>query len=298
VPPANAQDLAALAAEQDGVFSRAQARQAGFSFDRIGRRIASGEWVELYGGQSLRSAHTILDARGRDRAALIATGARSMLGGPSAARWWSIEVPWPRPFILVPSTSRRERAGITIRRGPIDDHDIVLRDGLLLTSRPCTLVDCLRVVPFRMGVALLDRALQQNWLTFDDLVHRTQQLVARPGVATLVRHIRVAGPGTRSEGERKLASLLRRAGLVGWLANFPLDGVGVLDFAFAGQRVAIEIDGRAWHSSGNRFQSDRSRQNRLVLLGWTVLRFTWDDLVHRPDDVIRQVRQALRDTAT
>jgi very-short-patch-repair endonuclease len=70
--------------------------------------------------------------------------------------------------------------------------------------------------------------------------------------------------------------------------------VGVLDFAFVAQRIAIEIDGRAWHSTGERFQSDRSRQNRLVLMGWTVLRFTWDDLVRRPDAVIEQVPSALR----
>jgi very-short-patch-repair endonuclease len=141
---------------------------------------------------------------------------------------------------------------------------------------------------------LLDRALQQRWLTFDDLVWRTQRLVGRPGVAKLVRHIRVARPETRSEAERALARLLRAAGLTGWVANFALEGVGILDFAFVAQRLAIEVDGRAWHSAGERFQSDRSRQNRLVLLGWTVLRFTWDDLVRRPDAVIEQVRTALR----
>ena len=174
-------NLAALAAEQDGVFSRAQARKAGFSYDRISRRIRSGEWVELYGGRALCSAHTILDARGLDRAALLATGARSMLGGPSAARWWAIDVPWPQPFLLVPETSRREPAGITVRRGRVDDADIVLRQGLLLTSRPCTIVDCLRVVPHRTGVDLLDRALLRRWLTFDELVVRTQGLVGRRG---------------------------------------------------------------------------------------------------------------------
>jgi very-short-patch-repair endonuclease len=286
-------DLIATAAEQDGVFSRTQARQAGFSYGRIQRRIERGEWVALYGGRALRSAHTILDDRGQDRAALLATGDRSMLGGPSAARWWAMDVPWPEPFILVPSTSRREPVGITIRRGPVDDADIVLRDGVLLTSRPCTIVDCLRVMPFRTGVDLVDRALQRRWLTFDDLVGRTQQLTGQPGVKTLVRHIRLARPGTRSEAERTMARLFRRAGLTGWKANFGLDGVGVLDFAFIRQRVAIEIDGRAWHSAGDRFQSDRNRQNRLILLGWTVLRFTWEDLVHRPDDVVREVRLAL-----
>jgi Uncharacterized protein conserved in bacteria len=289
--------LAALAAEQDGVFSRAQARRAGFSYYRIGHRVASGDWIELYGGRALRSAHTILDAHGLDRAALFATGARSMLGGPSAARWWTIDVPWPQPFILVPLSSRREPVGITVRRAQVDDADVGLRDGLLLTSRASTIVDCLRVVSHRTGVALLDRALQQRWLTFDDLVVRTQGLVGRPGAAKLVRHIRVAQPGTRSEAERTMARLLRRAGLTGWQANVALDGVGVLDFAFFAQRLAIEIDGRAWHSAGDRFQSDRSRQNKLVLLGWTVLRFTWDDLMHRPDEVIRQVRAALEAAA-
>lgn len=293
----DAAGLAALATAQDGVFSRAQAREAGFSYDRIHRRIDRGEWVELYGGRALRSPHTVLDAHGLDRAALFSTGARSMLGGPSAARWWTIDVPWPRPFILVPETSRREPAGITIRRGPVDDADVVLRDGLLLTSRPCTVVDCMRVVPHRTGVDLLDRALQQRWLTFEDLVQRTQQLVGRPGATKLVRHIRVAQSGNRSEAERTMSRLLRKARLTGWQANVALAGVGVLDFAFFAQRVAIEIDGRAWHSAGERFQSDRSRQNRLVLQGWTVLRFTWEDLVKRPDEVIRQVRIALRAAA-
>jgi very-short-patch-repair endonuclease len=248
----------------------------------------------VYGGRALRSAHAILDGRGLDRAALLATGARSMLGGPSAARWWNIDVPWPEPFVLVPSTSRREPAGISVRRGIVADVDVMFRDGLLLTSRPCTIVDCLRVVPIHVGVTLLDRALQQKWLTFDDLVWRTQQLAGRPGVAKLVRHIRVAQPGTRSEGERTMARLLRQAGLTGWRANLSVEGVGIVDFAFVEQHIAIEIDGRAWHSAGDRFQSDRNRQNRLVLLGWTVLRFTWADLVERPSAVIREVRHALK----
>jgi very-short-patch-repair endonuclease len=286
--------LASLAAEQDGVFSRGQARNAGFSYGRIQRRIESGEWVRLYGGRALRSAHTILDAHGLDRAALLATGAQSMLGGPSAARWWTIDVPWPEPFILMPRSSRREPAGITVRRAPVDDVDVVLRDGVLLTSRPCTIVDCLRVVPFRTGVELLDRALQQRWLSFDDLVLRTQRLIGRPGGLTLARHVRIARPGTRSEAERNMARLLKRAGLTGWQANYRLDGVGVLDFAFVAQRVAIEIDGRAWHTASDRFQNDRSRQNRLVLRGWTVLRFTWADLIERPDEVIRQVCLAVQ----
>jgi very-short-patch-repair endonuclease len=204
-----------------------------------------------------------------------------------------MDVPWPEPFVIVPVTSRREPTGIRVLREPPDDDDIVLRDGIMLTSRPRTIVGCLRVLPMHTGVDLLDRALQQRWITFDDLVCRTQKLTGSQGVPKLVAHIRTARPGTRSESERIMAVLLRRAGIAGWQANVSFADVGVLDFAFVAQRVAIEIDGRAWHSAGDRFQADRRRQNRLVLLGWTVLRFTWEDLTQRPGQVLAHVKTAL-----
>jgi len=53
------------------------------------------------------------------------------------------------------------------------------------------------------------------------------------------------------------------------------------------------VDGWAWHSTADRFRADRRRQNALILAGWTVLRFTWDDLVHRPDAVLAQICAAL-----
>ena len=58
-----------------------------------------------------------------------------------------------------------------------------------------------------------------------------------------------------------------------------------IDVAFREQRIAIEVDGFAYHSDRARFQRDRSRQNLLVGLGWTVLRFTWDD--RNPADRMR-----------
>ncbi len=66
-----------------------------------------------------------------------------------------------------------------------------------------------------------------------------------------------------------------------------------LDLAFPDVLLAIEIDGWAWHSDPERFQRDRRRQNLLVATGWTVLRFTWADLVERPDQVLATVVQTL-----
>lgn len=85
------------------------------------------------------------------------------------------------------------------------------------------------------------------------------------------------------------------------MANHPLklsDGEQVfvyyLDICFRGSRVAIEIDGRLHHSSSPAFESDRCRQNDVVIAGWRVLRFTWDMLINRPDYVIRCIRAILR----
>jgi very-short-patch-repair endonuclease len=56
--------------------------------------------------------------------------------------------------------------------------------------------------------------------------------------------------------------------------------------------VAIEYDGDH-HRGRDRFRRDVARLNRLRLLGWTVLRFTADDVLRRPEHVVAQVRAIL-----
>ena len=51
---------------------------------------------------------------------------------------------------------------------------------------------------------------------------------------------------------------------------------------FADARLVLEVDGRTHHSNGDRFKWDRTRQNLLVLAGYTVLQFTWWDITGRP----------------
>jgi very-short-patch-repair endonuclease len=42
-----------------------------------------------------------------------------------------------------------------------------------------------------------------------------------------------------------------------------------------------------FHIDPASFQRDREKQNRVQLLGWTVYRFTWRQLVDQPEAVIR-----------
>lgn len=67
-----------------------------------------------------------------------------------------------------------------------------------------------------------------------------------------------------------------------------------LDFAWAAQRVFVEIDGAAFHSSPIQIANDGNRQNLLVQAGWTPLRFTYADLTERPTFCADIVQATLR----
>ena len=89
-----------------------------------------------------------------------------------------------------------------------------------------------------------------------------------------------------------MIQLLRDAQITGWYANYPVGGYKV-DVGFPAPKVALEADGWAFHSDHDDFRNDRVRQNRIALLGWQVLRFTWFDLVEQPQQVTRQIRYAI-----
>ncbi|MGH2684207.1 MAG: endonuclease domain-containing protein [Actinomycetota bacterium] len=69
--------------------------------------------------------------------------------------------------------------------------------------------------------------------------------------------------------------------------------MGRLDFAYPPSRIGIEADGYRWHGGRERWVRDVRRENRLKLLGWTLLRFTWEDVRDRPELLASQVRAAL-----
>ncbi|MGZ4490791.1 MAG: endonuclease domain-containing protein [Nocardioidaceae bacterium] len=51
------------------------------------------------------------------------------------------------------------------------------------------------------------------------------------------------------------------------------------------RRIALEADSFSWHGSRGALRRDCRRYNALVLLGWWVLRFTWEDVMHDPEYV-------------
>jgi very-short-patch-repair endonuclease len=96
--------------------------------------------------------------------------------------------------------------------------------------------------------------------------------------------------------ETRLAQILRQSSLPMPEAQFRvMDGakvIGRFDFAYPAAKLIIEVDGYRWHSGKHAWQKDRERDNALNRLGWTVLRFTAEDL-RRPRLVISQIRDVL-----
>jgi len=95
-------------------------------------------------------------------------------------------------------------------------------------------------------------------------------------------------------------SRLRLAFMLAGLTPVPQHEVRVagrfvarVDLAFPAARIAVEYDGRSVHDWDDVFTRDRQRQNELVRAGWTVLRFTADDLRWGAARAIEVVRGAL-----
>ncbi|MGY1778016.1 DUF559 domain-containing protein [Geodermatophilus sp. SYSU D00804] len=67
-----------------------------------------------------------------------------------------------------------------------------------------------------------------------------------------------------------------------------------LDAAWPGLRVAVELDGAAFHGSRTQRERDLRRDTALAALGWVVLRFSYRRLTTDPDGCRREIEAVLR----
>ena len=66
-----------------------------------------------------------------------------------------------------------------------------------------------------------------------------------------------------------------------------------LDLAFERERVAIELDGAAYHSGRANRERDMRRDAPLIAMGWVVLRYSYDRLHAEPETARREVYEVL-----
>lgn len=219
-----------------------------------------------------------------DSAAWLAVlASKSVLSYLTAADRWEVPVQ-PDGRIHI---TRFDRVAFT-RHPMIKVHRTLLvpsavtdRGGLTITTRTETILDCLGWLPVAKARSLLDRSFQQHWLTPSDIQRRLDEQSGRWGNRQLDRLKRECDPKAESEAERRGQRLLRRGGITGWIANFPILLCGEafrIDIAFPELKIAIEIDGWAFHRSKERKERDERKANALAQAGWTLLKFGWDDV--------------------
>jgi very-short-patch-repair endonuclease len=69
--------------------------------------------------------------------------------------------------------------------------------------------------------------------------------------------------------------------------------VAEVDLAWPELKLCVQFDGRRIHRTRAAFVRDRKQDRALVRLGWTVVRYPWDDVVHEPDTVVEDLVRIL-----
>lgn len=165
--------------------------------------------------------------------------------------------------------------------------DLVGVNDIRLAARPLAALETVVALPD--GSTFLDRALQRH-VRFPALYRAFCRNMGREGSTAAGRLITAAADRADSAAERLLVTILRAAGVDGWVLGHPF-GLYRIDLAFPAAMVAIEVDGWAWHVDAERFRADRRKGNALVRAGWDLLRFTWHDLDGRPVEVLAEIAE-------
>lgn len=285
-----------LAERQHGIITREQLAGLGCADRTTRRRVEEGIWISIgHGVYRMRGATDDLAARSRAVAAQIPD---AVLAGPSAAAIRGRRDPWESVGLgQTPYVIGRWRSGVAARFVTHPGVSTSTIGGITVASVTDTVIDLLRFLPAGSARLVAYRACQTRILTVADLTVACERLVRCSGAPQLRAITADMADGAQSEAERLAVKILQEMGVTGWVTQHEItlpDGSrAVIDIAFPERLIAIEVDGRAFHTDAARFERDRRRQNMLVQYGWTVLRFTWTDVAERPRSVAERIRATL-----
>ena len=299
--------LYAWANDHAGTFTREQAMACGLTQHQFRRGVTQRNWTRYRGCWILAGSPDSEAAR--LWSALLRSGSWAAITGPTALRLHGLDAEPGPPrgsrfslaaesvYLSVPTGFHGQIPGVVYLREVRFPKIVEAMGNLAVVPANRAVIDTIRLLGWQRSQPVMYRALQRGWVTPSDITNATIELKGCRGNRELRRAAVAANSGSHAESERLAQRILRNAGLRAFTANLEVHDqfglIGFVDLAFSAEKVAIEVDGLAWHSDARRFQHDRTRQNRLVNARWTVLRFTWNDLKDRPDYVVQAVRTAL-----
>ena len=204
----------------------------------------------------------------------------------------------------MPTSVRHQRTNVIVHHtGTLTAADRSRVGPIPVTSVARTLID-LGAVASRNRVeeafdgAERDRAVQRRQV---ETRYRELRAPGRNGIGVMTRVLdrRLAIANVpRSVLERRMLRLLQRARLpvpvVGHPVRLSASARYVLDFAYLDAGLGIEVDGHGTHALRRERASDNDRMNDLENAGWTIRRFTYEQVMYEPASVAATVRAALR----
>jgi len=290
-----------LAGCQSGYVTRRQAIACGMSPASIRHRTESGLWKSESPGLYLIPGfdNTV---RGQLAAACAALGA--VVSHESAAEIHDLPRVRRGLAVVTVRVRRTHRFPDVIVHQSTDlgPQYVIEIQGLAVTTIVRTVIDLAnQMKPHQIG-PIVDRIIVDKRATLDAICTEVMNLTRRgkPGMRTMgkVLELRV-GETLVGDSELELLTLrfLSDSGFPEPVVQFPLPWrpirPGRVDFAYPQWRLIIEVDGRAWHSTLEAFETDRLRDNHALLAGWRVLRITYRMLKDQPELVRSMIQRAI-----
>lgn len=229
---------------------------------------------------------------GADPALVAAAELCGFASHASAARLHGLDL-W-RPIdgidITVRRGSRPRRTDVRVHRADLRSDEIDHR--LLTTNVWRTALDCGRALPLSDAVVILDSALRKGWVKLSEL-RAAAESARGHGSAALRRAVAHADALSGSALESALRPLLVLLDAT-VETQVKIRGIpgGPVDFVLNGWLV-VETDGYEFHRERDDYRKDRERSTSLVVRGYTLLRFTYEDVRGRPGWVLAQIQSVL-----
>ena len=216
-----------------------------------------------------------------DKALTRAVELRGMASHLSAAAHYGWEMPYEPslPWVTVP----RNRQVRGPRRAHVVWADLSEESGFV-TSPLRTVVDCARRCEFAVALAVADSAIRSGDVDLISLVRAIDEV--RGKGAARARRVASAATGLPANAfESTLLAFALQAGLSAKpQVEIEVEGVKLHpDVVDSARRLVLEADSWEFHGTKEAFKRDCWRYTALAVDGWTVLRFTWWQVMDNPD---------------
>ena len=281
----------AFAQSRHGVVTTAELAGFGLGKAAVARRAREGRLFRIHHGV-YAVGRPDLTLPGRRMAAVLACGSGARLCRRSAAALHALLGDHRDWFdVAVRGRPRRSRPGIRIHSSlTLTALDATTVDGIPCTSVARTLVDLGDYEPPRLVERAIDQAEVLGVFDLTAIEDVLKRVGPRRGAGVLRALLAELGPPTLTDRELEelFLQVIRDASLPAPAVNAWITGDAwayKADFLWRAERLIVETDSRAFHTSRKAFEHDRLRDQRLTLAGYTVVRFTWRQLVSEPDRV-------------